>query len=287
MFLAELLMKFPKLMTNKIVLELGAGCGCTSLIALKNKGIQFLPKKLILTDNTDIVLNNLKINVELNLTDHICMENEDNNVYDEKNIKTYTEEVAIDQNVKRELVDKKCVVNVRHLDFSTVTSEEISEYNADIILCADCTYSDDLCTYLIPVFEKFVNKNGNDTLERNCSEYGEQFYPKGGNENNDTKNNQENLFLPYGSNINNIDFDIIENSWKETEKENCIPISQNRPICLIAVPIRHPETFSKFIKQLQDSNIYCYDITAYAIHTVEKQIFYYEDREAIKILLIQ
>jgi hypothetical protein len=112
LFLAEVIMKHPGLLANKTVVELGAGCGCTSLLAVKSaENTESLPKKLILTDNMPTVLDNLKANVLLNETDSIAL-------------------APTEQSGSSE----KCLIAVEHLDFCDASPEDCQKYEADVIL---------------------------------------------------------------------------------------------------------------------------------------------------------
>ena len=45
---------------------------------------------------------------------------------------------------------------VRYLDFAEASTEECLGYCTDVILVADCTYSEDIITHLVCVLQKFL-----------------------------------------------------------------------------------------------------------------------------------
>ncbi|GMI27296.1 hypothetical protein TeGR_g790 [Tetraparma gracilis] len=60
--LADFIIRYPELVRGRRVVELGAGCGLTGLVAAAIGGCE----SMLLTDYTDVTLANMKHNVEVN-----------------------------------------------------------------------------------------------------------------------------------------------------------------------------------------------------------------------------
>jgi protein-lysine N-methyltransferase EEF2KMT len=149
LFLAEILSTMPEVIANKTVVELGAGCGVTSILSLKScccsSRSHLLPKRVYLTDNMPEVLSNLQHNIELNADDYLQFVGED-----------YIQEVEVSDRKNSPTSTRQCPTAVRHLDFSEASKEDCANYAADVLLVADCNYSEDISTPLVRVLELFL-----------------------------------------------------------------------------------------------------------------------------------
>jgi protein-lysine N-methyltransferase EEF2KMT len=150
LFLAEIISTMPELITDKIVVELGAGCGVTSILAVKSccssSRSHLLPKRVFLTDHMPEVLSNLKHNIVLNTDDYLRFIDED----------TQDAYGLFGEDSQSRTMHQCCPTAVRHLDFSEASVEDCLSYDADVLLVADCNYSEDISTPLVRVLELFL-----------------------------------------------------------------------------------------------------------------------------------
>ena len=147
LFLAEILHRAPELLAGKAVVELGAGSGVTTLLAVKHcctaLRARHLPRSAVVTDHMPAVLENLEYNVELNAALERPRQPQD---------------VAKRAFVYRDTgpdgssdAAPECVVSVQPLDFATATVAQCARFDADVVLVADCTYSEEIIVHLVPV----------------------------------------------------------------------------------------------------------------------------------------
>jgi predicted nicotinamide N-methyase len=126
LFLAELCLAVPPaLFHEKTVLELGAGIGLTGIIVARGLGVEHAPKKMILSDWAEVVLENIKHNVAINFCEDARVENES------------TPSVDVVQ------------VDWRAMTTTADVAQTVGSTPADITLIADCTYSEDIIPPLL------------------------------------------------------------------------------------------------------------------------------------------
>jgi predicted nicotinamide N-methyase len=131
------------------VLELGSGVGMSGLVAARSPAP---PASVVMTDFTDKVLENLQRNIDLDLE-----------TGGERN--TFVGSCKLDWNdvVKGTWVDSMSVS-------SSGSGSEIEKQRCvaattsfDLLLAADCTYSEDIATALLRTIEVFLTRNPKDS----------------------------------------------------------------------------------------------------------------------------
>lgn len=136
-FLAEVLNNHPIILQGRRVIELGSGVGQTGLIACRKRPHHCVngrdednfspPIEMCMTDYTDDILRNLQHNVSINVG-----------------------------------VDPRCIINCRTLDWNDCVLPQQDQKSPiifkkyDVLLAADCTYSEDLCDILVSAIENFL-----------------------------------------------------------------------------------------------------------------------------------
>ena len=123
LYLAELLLAVPQLIAQRQVVELGAGTGCTSLIAALCPSP---PARIIATDFHDDVLLNLQRNIDMTTKCNTTICNVDCQALDW--MKCYRGEVSS--------LDLRASLGITA---------------RPVVLAADCCYSEDLCDLLLHV----------------------------------------------------------------------------------------------------------------------------------------
>lgn len=123
------------------VLELGSGVGMTGLIAARSP---FPPASVIMTDFTDHVLNNLQNNIDL-----------DTKIGGER--ATFVHSCKLDWN-------DVCKGNINWGQTVPGSEDKLrrcvdATTNFDLLLAADCTYSEDIATALLKTIEVFLMQN--------------------------------------------------------------------------------------------------------------------------------
>ncbi|CAE7706802.1 unnamed protein product [Symbiodinium microadriaticum] len=140
LFLAELLLAVPHLIAERHVVELGAGTGCTGLIAALSSPS---PLSVTMTDFHGDVLENLQHNIDMN----------------------------------RKCNNKMCELYCQQLDWmqcyrSEITSSEVfsslglAHGTAPVVLAADCCYAEDLCGILLHVVSLLLQSSSDRTESR-------------------------------------------------------------------------------------------------------------------------
>lgn len=217
LFLGELLVLSNLNFSNRIIVELGAGVGVTGLIYMKSiLNSPNVPDKYIMTDYDRTVLENLSNNIQLNF--------------------------PWQQNAESPMVSARAV------DWSTLSEIDSISMNADVILAADCTYSEDTNTHLVNSIRMFL----------------------------DTKNARR-------ENYSSVDIDAAQGSLSKVESI----VSRGIPFAMIACTVRNPATFNDFIGKLnQTSRLSWSDETEWALSAVPMPIYYYENRSQIKVVVI-
>eukprot|EP01036_Dinobryon_divergens_P041554 gene41554-55091_t len=125
LFAAEFFLRNPEFLRDKDVLELGAGVGNTGLIMWR-AGLAF--KSYVMSDYSEETLNNLRYNISLN-SKHSCDR------------------------------DVLSVLKVRRMDWSSpdvAVTLGVSDPIPDVILAADCVYSEDLTCHLVNALLKIL-----------------------------------------------------------------------------------------------------------------------------------
>ena len=147
LFLTSFCLQYiPHSFQERRVVELGAGIGCTGILLAKGlhsssytRGRGSYPSKkglksLVMTDFNDEVNDNLRHNVKA---------------------------AAISQCMAESKPELDCTdnkVTVAHLDWRTVqTADDVASLGAaDIVLAADCTYSEDICEHVLRTIEMIL-----------------------------------------------------------------------------------------------------------------------------------
>ena len=250
LFLAEICVQCPQIMTGRVVLELGAGSGCTSLLSLKSRlNSSDLPRRVIITDNIASVLDNLEYNVMLNSDDTKCDQltnKSELNLNDDDELEFSSKNQS--EFAKFHLYHD-CQVSVRHLDFRYVNTCSNSEYySPDVILVADCNYDESLNTALVSALEVLLN--------------------------------------PKISNTN-----VYENTLIDSSDHNLLEDGSNflskLPFALIAATVRNSITYEHFINEISNSKCLNYrNITDWAVSTAGPQIWSYDNRHLIQLILV-
>ena len=139
------------------------------------------------------------------------------------------------------------MVSARALDWSMLSELNVQSMNADIILAADCTYSEDTNTHLVNCIRLFLEiKNASRT---NCV-------------------------------LNN---NAIDGSLSAVESI----VSKGIPFAVVACTVRNPATYNDFIGKLnQTIGLSWSDETEWALAVVPKPIYYYENRSQIKVIVV-
>ncbi len=122
LFLAEVCLAMPSgLFADKSVLELGAGIGLTGILLARGLGEQHAPKNVVLTDWAEVVLENIRHNVNVNFG--------------------VTEDASVSSSR----------VEVKQLDWRAMTSmlDAAPLGLIDVTLIADCTYSEEIIDPLL------------------------------------------------------------------------------------------------------------------------------------------
>lgn len=262
LYLAEILYGYPSLLTGKVVVELGAGSGATLLLVVKNccssEREIYLPSTALLTDNMPTVLENLKYNVELNATGRVLLP-QGNSPSDMPYI--YSAKRDVDDATTTAGAALQCLVSVQHLDFETATVEQSRRLQADVILVADCTYSEDIHAPLVGVLEKLL-----------CIPTSQFMSSCSSTSNNTSSSNNSNS----NSNYSN----PIEVLMRRAA-------AGDRPVCLLAATIRNPPTYAHFIDTLNaNNNLQWDDVTDFSKTLAGEQRYRYDYRDSIRILLI-
>ena len=215
-FLAEFCSLLPSVFNFKSVCELGAGVGSTSLILANSVSC---PKQILITDYTPEILANIAENVIINhpgISDH-----------------------------------PECDIRTQHLDWLSFSSNILQpSVSADIVLAADCTYSEDICLALGLTIKKILL----------ASKSSESF--------------NKNMVIEKSGHLTSVDEKVHSSLFKF-------------PFALVACTVRNEDTFYKFIEVLEMSDLHFRDITVLANGIIgPNQRFYYPNRELIKLICI-
>jgi len=219
LFLAELLLLSNLNFADRIIVELGAGVGVTGLIYMKSIfASPNMPRKYMMTDFDQTVLENLANNIQLNF--------------------------PWQQNAE------SSAVLARALDWSMLSEINVRAMNADIILAADCTYSEDTNTHLVKCIRLFLEyKNASRADRADC-----------------VRNNN-----------------AIDGSLSAVESI----VSKGIPFAVVACTVRNPATYNDFIEKLnQTIGLSWSDETEWAVAVVPVPIYYYENRSQIKVIVV-
>jgi predicted nicotinamide N-methyase len=264
LYLAEILYGCPTLIARKAVIELGAGSGVTSLLTIKNccskDRERYLPRRAVITDNMPEVIKNLKYNVALNATAEWTEELPmDSSLTDRSYVYSGTD-VASDATPPGTMSASKCVVSTQHLDFNTATEEQCRQLRPDVILVADCTYSEDMHLPLLTVIEKLL------CIPTSTSAHPHQHASSSSSTSSSSSSSKS-------SNL--------------TEELLADAADRGQAVCLLAGTIRHPLTYAHFIDTLTaNANLQWHDVTSWAQTVAGEQRYRYDYRDSIRVLLI-
>ena len=215
LFMAEVLLRASELLSNMIILELGSGIGTTGLI-LSSANIPF--KEIAVTDYSEDVLLNLHYNLSFNRN--------------------------------RSVVQSR--VSVQQLDWQLVAAGVSPVPCADIVLAADCTYSIELCDYLIEALYSILLSS----LQTLRSKTDEVF--------------------------------VLEQS--PTHTSNQLTFTFEPPFAILACTIRNEETYAYLLSLLANKKkahaFEWQDLSSWANEVAGEQIFFYENRNNIRIIYI-
>ena len=223
-----------------------------------------------------------------------------------------------------EQADKSCLT----ADFCSLKDGKDSssrEFVPDILLVADCTYCEEICTYLVRTMEKLLDRSSIVTDTIDIIEVSSSCYSASGS-------------VPAVSTLRSFsrsgthDYSGLEGDWPEEveiepdltnlvekiEKINkersrsmlrmCDPpvpieineenegkiieivsrLRKNLPCAFVACTVRNEQTFSFFLNELKQSNLQYEDITSIANELVlgPRQKIYYPNRELLKLLYV-
>uniref|UniRef100_A0A8C8VM78 FAM86 N-terminal domain-containing protein n=1 Tax=Pelusios castaneus TaxID=367368 RepID=A0A8C8VM78_9SAUR len=137
LYLAEWAIENSAIFRNRTVLELGSGIGLTGLALCKTCN----PKAYIFSDFHHCVLEQLRENIHLN---GFVLESETVN---------HTKMPSKDRRAEvMELQGPK--ITVAELDWNSVTEEQLSEIQADVIIAADVVYDPEISLSLVSVLQQ-------------------------------------------------------------------------------------------------------------------------------------
>lgn len=227
-----------KLFANRTIIELGAGVGITSILIASIEQFVNRPKKLILTDfHSDVVLN-LQHNIHL---------------------------------FHNRCIDSGCHLESDILNWSTVSENDFISYGADVLLAADCTYSEDCNVFLVRAFKKFL--------------YGASKMPR----------LSKNTIFTENNNIMGQSLDDAENLINSSYLGQIL-LEKNIPCIIVACTVRNMVTFNHFSQLVySDEHMHCEDISDWAAKTIHcnrnannfSPLYYYpEGTENIKVFCI-
>ena len=196
------------------------------------------------------VLKNLRYNVELNAIAECTNISHDDDAIDQQFIYGHAND--------NHDTNPTCHVSVQMFDFTTATITQCEKLQAEVILVADCTYSEDISDALVDVLGKLLN--------------------------------------PIPSDFKN-DCDANKNTSNSSSSSNSKPslddfcsgrgISVDTPICLIAATIRNLPTYQYFVDILTASTqLEFHDVTLWAKERAGEQHYRYDYRDSIRVLLI-
>jgi len=138
MLWCEIFFNCGELFKDMCVLELGSGVGMTGLVAARSHGP---PASVIMTDFTHDVLQNLQRNIDL-----------DAETGGERS--TFVHSCKLDWNdVCKGTWRESITANAQHQR----CVDAITDF--DVLLAADCTYSEDIATALLATIEVFLTQN--------------------------------------------------------------------------------------------------------------------------------
>lgn len=244
LFLAEICIRGAgEIFSGKTVIELGAGVGATSLTAVKSIEKQYLPRKLFVTEGPLEVVENLKENISRN-----------------KLNKLDGPAGAI------------CEVIAQKLDWSECDKSNCPNVLPDVVLAADCTYSEDMSMHLVQTIDCLLASTLRFQREHHFSP-SNQFYPSI----TDSGCAQSCSTLSDAIDLSPLSSQALQGPCNSKEP----------PFALIACTVRDLVTYEHFIGTLHSCpQLQAIDVTLWARDLAGEQIFYYEGRESIRILRI-
>ena len=217
-------------------------------------------------DHMPEVLNNLRYNVELNaIAECTSISHHDDDAIEQHFIYGHSN----DNND----TNTPCLVSVQMLDFTTATMTQCKKLQAEVIIVADCTYSEDISDALVDLLGKLLNPNPSDVKIN-------------GDANKSASSSSSNSSSSNSSSSNS---SSSNSSSKPSLEDFCsgTGISIDTPICLIAATIRNLPTYQYFVDILTASDqLDFYDVTSWAKEKAGEQRYRYDYRDSIRVLLI-
>ncbi|XP_075755367.1 protein-lysine N-methyltransferase EEF2KMT isoform X1 [Pelodiscus sinensis] len=138
LYLAEWAIENSAIFSNRTILELGSGTGLTGIAICKTCH----PKAYVFSDCHHCVLGQLKENIHLN---GFVLESE-----------TVNHAKQQSQSQRAEVTDLQGPkITVAELDWDSVTKEQLSKLQADVVIAADVVYDPEITLSLISVLQQF------------------------------------------------------------------------------------------------------------------------------------
>lgn len=265
LFLAELCLHSPpQLFAEKNVLELGAGLGLTGILLARGLGEAHAPAKTLLTDWTDIVLDNIQHNIAVNFDEQ---ERKHKDEQGEQGLELSTGKSSID--IQTKLLDWRAVTSV---------ADVIPLGRADVTLVADCTYSEDIIGPLLNTITRILEHGATESSTSTTSSSSLRLLDAEMEANAGRMKKTSTVF-------NDIDIDVgIVEDCAELESEDNTLLQrladQYGPLILLACTQRSEDTFAFLQNALGKMKPRCRDLTRWA-HSFPSMLPIQRNRESI------
>ncbi len=168
--LGELFCRIPSAFRGKKVLELGSGVGITGLLLGRALPAADRCGTVIVTDFHDVVVDNMRYNLDLNRSAGQAGErtagasapqkqSEVNNNESTDFISSASSSCSSSCSSDSSSIGETLLI-CDQVDWSTVNGAYFEKYDADICFAADCTYSEDINVHLVAAFKMFLSARG-------------------------------------------------------------------------------------------------------------------------------